>query len=66
MVGLVRHRATSSFNNAMSKQVTTGAAYTAYYADRHTAYQFGWTGTAWHHLDAPAPRSPTGGKRAAR
>jgi len=40
------------FDNAMSKQITAGAAYTAYYPDRHTVYQFGWTGTAWHHLDA--------------
>jgi hypothetical protein len=40
------------FNNAMTKQVTAGAAYTDYYADRHRIYQFGWDGAAFHHLDA--------------
>jgi hypothetical protein len=39
------------FNNAMTKQVATGAAYTAFYGDRHRVYQFGWNGTAWQHLD---------------
>ena len=39
------------FNNAMTKQVTSGAAFTPYYPDAHRVYQFGWTGTAWHHLD---------------
>ncbi|HET6357457.1 right-handed parallel beta-helix repeat-containing protein [Streptomyces sp.] len=39
------------FNNAMTKQVSAGAAYTPYYADNKRVYQFGWSGTAWRHLD---------------
>jgi hypothetical protein len=40
------------FGNAMSKQVSAGSAYTPFYGDRHRVYQFGWSGTAWQHLDA--------------
>jgi hypothetical protein len=40
------------FNNAMTKQVTSAAAYTAFYPDRHRVYQFGAnSGGAWQHLD---------------
>ncbi|WP_225440011.1 hypothetical protein [Amycolatopsis eburnea] len=39
------------FGNEMTKQVTAGAPYTAYYPDRHRVYQFGWDGSAFHHLD---------------
>ncbi|MET7402040.1 cellulose binding domain-containing protein [Dactylosporangium sp. NPDC005572] len=40
------------FRNTMTKQVTAGAGYTAYYGDRQRVYQFGWSGTGWQHLDA--------------
>ncbi|MGW6708220.1 cellulose binding domain-containing protein [Streptomyces sp. NPDC054956] len=45
------------FNNTMTKQRTSGAAYTPYYADHQRIYQFGWNGSAagggaWQHLDA--------------
>ncbi|SDW49059.1 hypothetical protein SAMN05421504_101731 [Amycolatopsis xylanica] len=39
------------FNNSMSKQVTSGAAYTPYYPDHHKIYVFGSDGAAYHHLD---------------
>ena len=39
------------FDNTMTKQVTAGAAYTPYYPDHTKIYQFGWDGTAFHHLD---------------
>ncbi|GAA4459711.1 cellulose binding domain-containing protein [Phytohabitans houttuyneae] len=39
------------FNNAMTKQVTAGAAFTAYYPDRTRVYQFGWNGSGFKHLD---------------
>ncbi|WP_435747512.1 discoidin domain-containing protein [Microbacterium sp. PMB16] len=40
------------FNNDMSKQLgSDSAAYTPYLADRHRILQFGWSGTAWRHLD---------------
>ncbi|MFI9381788.1 hypothetical protein [Kutzneria sp. NPDC052558] len=39
------------FNNTMTKQVTAGAAFTPYYPDHSTIYQFGWDGKAFHHLD---------------
>jgi hypothetical protein len=40
------------YANTMTKQTSAGAAYTPYYANRSTVYQFGWSGTAWQHLDA--------------
>ena len=39
------------FNNTMSKQLATGGPFTGYYPDHHRVYQFGWDGTAFHHLD---------------
>ena len=39
------------FNNTMTKQVTDGAAYTPYYPNHNTIYDFGWDGKAYHHLD---------------
>ncbi|MFI1868734.1 cellulose binding domain-containing protein [Streptomyces jumonjinensis] len=39
------------FNNAMTKQETPGAGYTSYYSEKSRVYQFGWSGTAWKHLD---------------
>ncbi|WP_285742094.1 right-handed parallel beta-helix repeat-containing protein [Lentzea sp. NBRC 105346] len=39
------------FNNAMTKQVTPNGPYVEYYPDRHRIYQFGWTGSAYQHLD---------------
>jgi hypothetical protein len=39
------------FNNSMTKQRTTGGPYTEYYGDHKTVYQFGWDGSAFHHLD---------------
>jgi len=39
------------FRNTMTKQVTSGAAYTAYYPDRTRVYQFGWNGSGFRHLD---------------
>lgn len=39
------------FNNAMGKQTAAGAGYTPYYSDAGRVYQFGWSGTAWKHLD---------------
>ncbi len=46
------------FNNTMTKQVTSGAAYTAYYADHRRIYQFGSSGTAWRHLDVAGTPIP--------
>ncbi|SDI20399.1 Carbohydrate binding module (family 6) [Actinokineospora alba] len=45
------------FNNTMKKQLTSDTdPYVDYYPDRHRVYQFGWSGTGWHHLDkAGAP-----------
>jgi hypothetical protein len=40
------------FSNAMNKQVTDAAAYTAYYPDRTRVYQFGWNGSGFQHLDS--------------
>jgi Cellulose binding domain len=40
------------FNNTMTKQLGSDTAeYTPYYPDHSRVYQFGWTGSAWHHLD---------------
>jgi hypothetical protein len=40
------------FNNTMSKQLGSDTAtYTPYYANHSAIYQFGWSGTAWKHLD---------------
>jgi hypothetical protein len=59
------------FDNTTTKQVTAGAADTPYYPDHTRIYQFGWDGTAFHHLDVGGkpitdwarnePRDYTGG-----
>ncbi|MGW2398170.1 cellulose binding domain-containing protein [Kitasatospora sp. NPDC001664] len=46
------------FGNTMTKQTAAGAAYTPYYADRQRIYQFGWSGTAWKHLDTGGTAIP--------
>ncbi|ANZ43180.1 peptide ABC transporter substrate-binding protein [Lentzea guizhouensis] len=39
------------FNNDMTKQLSTGGAFSPFYADRQRVYQFGWNGSAYKHLD---------------
>lgn len=40
------------FDNTMSKQLVDGGPYADFYPDHHTVYQFGWAGSAYHHLSA--------------
>lgn len=40
------------FNNGLTKQLgSPSGPYLDYYPDRHRIYQFGWSGSAWSHLD---------------
>ncbi|SER84497.1 hypothetical protein SAMN04488000_112168 [Lentzea albida] len=39
------------FNNAMTKQLSTGGSFDPFYSEKSRIYQFGWNGGSYRHLD---------------